>query len=117
MFDGVLHCFCYVITIFLVSNVLTFFPPRRGDAQNVKARSVFSLNHLYHTTTLQKVKSSNESKKKHSKNQKKNDKQKGTILKYTCQKKIEEGHSIERIWYSASREPSDTFPELAEVNI
>ena len=28
----------------------------------------------------------------------------------TCQKKIEEGHSIERVWYSASREPFDTLP-------
>ena len=39
----------------------------------------------------------------------KNDKKKGTITKYTCQKKIEE-HSIERVWYSASREPTDTLP-------
>ena len=30
--------------------------------------------------------------------------------KYTCQKKIEEEHSIERVRYSASREPSDTLP-------
>ena len=28
----------------------------------------------------------------------------------TCQKNIEEGHSIEKAWYSASREPSDTLP-------
>ena len=28
-----------------------------------------------------------------------NDKKKGTITKCTCQKKIEEGHSIERVWY------------------
>ena len=27
-----------------------------------------------------------------------------------CQKKIEEGHSIERVWYNASREPSGTLP-------
>ena len=41
----------------------------------------------------------------------KNDKEKGTrITKYTCQKKIDEGHSIERVWHSASREPSDTLP-------
>ena len=32
----------------------------------------------------------------------KNDKEKGTgITKYTCQKKIDEGHSIERVWHSA----------------
>ena len=28
----------------------------------------------------------------------------------TCQKKIDEGNSIERVWHSASREPSDTLP-------
>ena len=40
-----------------------------------------------------------------------NDKEKGTrIAKYTCQKKIDGGHSIERVWHSASREPSDTLP-------
>ena len=37
--------------------------------------------------------SSNESKK-----QNKNGKNKGTITKYTCQKKIEERHSKERVW-------------------
>ena len=41
----------------------------------------------------------------------KNDKEKGTgITNYTGQKKIGEGHSIERVWHSASREPSDTLP-------
>ena len=41
----------------------------------------------------------------------KNDKEKGTgITKYTGQKKIDKGHSIERVWHSASREPSDTLP-------
>ena len=41
----------------------------------------------------------------------KNDKEKGTgITKYTGQKNINEGHSIERVWHSASREPSDTLP-------
>ena len=35
----------------------------------------------------------------------KNDKEKGTgIKKYTGRKKIDEGHSIERVWHSASRE-------------
>ena len=41
----------------------------------------------------------------------KNDKEKGTgITKYTGPRKIGEGHSIERVWHSASREPSDTLP-------
>ena len=49
--------------------------------------------------------------KKNTNKQNQNDKKKGTrITKYTCQKKIDEGHSIERIWHSASREPSDTLP-------
>ena len=40
----------------------------------------------------------------------KNDEEKRTgITKYTCQKQIDEGHSIERVWYSASREPSTTI--------
>ena len=42
--------------------------------------------------------------------QNRNDKKKGTITKYTCHKKIGEGHSIERVWYNASRELSDTLP-------
>ena len=55
--------------------------------------------------------SSNESKRKTQTHKKKNDKEKGTgITKYTGQKKINEGHSIERVWHSAGREPSDTLP-------
>ena len=51
----------------------------------------------------------NESKRKTQTH--KNDKGKGAgIIKYTCQEKIDEGHSIERVWHSASREPSDTLP-------
>ena len=55
-------------------------------------------------------KSSNESKYIYITKQNRNDKKKGTTTKYTSQKKIEEGHSIERVWYNASREPSDTLP-------
>ena len=40
----------------------------------------------------------------------KNDKRKGAIIQSTCQKNIEDGHSIKRVWSSASREPSDTLP-------
>ena len=41
----------------------------------------------------------------------KNDKEKRTrVAKNTCQKKIDDGHSIERVWHRASREPSDTLP-------
>ena len=40
-----------------------------------------------------------------------NDKEIGTgITKYTGQRKINERHSIERVWHSAGREPSDTLP-------
>ena len=39
--------------------------------------------------------------------QNKNDKGKGATKQSTCQKKIE-GHSIDRVWYTASRETSDT---------
>ena len=42
-------------------------------------------------------------KEKHN-NYTKNDKEKGTgITKYTGQRKIDEGHSIERVWHSTSR--------------
>ena len=52
--------------------------------------------------------SSNESKEKHKHT---NDKEIGTgITKYTGQRKINERHSIERVWHSAGREPSDTLP-------
>ena len=47
---------------------------------------------------------------KQNKKQNKNDKNKGTTTKYTCQKNIEEGHLIARVWYSSSHEPSDTLP-------
>ena len=57
------------------------------------------------------LQSSNESKRKTQTNKNKNDKEKGTrITKYTCQKKTDEGHSIERIWHSASREPVVSAP-------
>ena len=42
--------------------------------------------------------------------QDKNDKKKETVTQSTRQKKIGEGLSIERVWYSASREPSDNLP-------
>ena len=55
------------------------------------------------------LQSSNESKTKTQTN--KNDEEKGIrTTKYTCQKKIDEGHSIERVWHSASRESSGTLP-------
>ena len=47
---------------------------------------------------------SNESKRKTQTN--KNDKEKGKNSK----KHMPDGHLIERVWYSASREPSDTLP-------
>ena len=53
--------------------------------------------------------SSSESKKENITNRNRNDKKKGAIKENTCQKKIE-GHSTERVWYNASREPSDTLP-------
>ena len=50
-------------------------------------------------------------KEKKTRTNKNDKKKKGTrITEYTCQDKIDEGHSIERVWYSASREPSDTLP-------
>ena len=38
----------------------------------------------------------------------KNNKKDGTIIQSTGQKNIEKRHSIGRVWYTASREPSDT---------
>ena len=55
------------------------------------------------------TKSYNESMKNKKKKQQ-TIKKKAAITKSTCQKKMEEGHSIERVWYSASREPFDTLP-------
>ena len=51
---------------------------------------------LYRKRSEEHLQSFNESKKKHNET-KKNDKKKGTRTKYTCQKKIEGGHSIERV--------------------
>ena len=36
---------------------------------------------------------------------------KAILAQSTCQRKIEEGHSTEIVWYSASRKPSDTPPD------
>ena len=56
--------------------------------------------------------SSNESNKKNTNKQKRQrERNKNNKIHMTCQKKIDEGHSIERVvWHSASREPSDTLP-------
>ena len=44
--------------------------------------------------------------------QNRNGTRKGIITQSTCHKNIEEGHSIEKAWYSASCEPSHTLPRL-----
>ena len=59
---------------------------------------------------LEGLEKQNKNKNKTKQKQTKNDKKK-TITQSTSQKKIGEGHSIERVWYnSASRELSDTLP-------
>ena len=45
-----------------------------------------------------------------------NNKKKGTITQSTCQKKIEERHSIDRVWHTASRKPSDATPHTATIS-
>ena len=40
----------------------------------------------------------------------KNDKEKGTgITKYTCTEKIDEGHSIERVWHSSASRDKEHY--------
>ena len=56
---------------------------------------------------MEHLQSSNESMKTKTKQ---NDKNKGTRTQSTCHKNIKEGLSIERVWYTISREPSDTAP-------
>ena len=68
------------------------------------------------STKLQREQNKNK-KTTNTTKQNRNDKKKGTIVQIHSKKKIEEGHSIERVWYNASREPSDTwslksFPSL-----
>ena len=58
------------------------------------------------STKLQRQQKKNTNKQK----QKRQIKKGTRITKHTCQKKIDEGHSVERIWHSASREQSDTLP-------
>ena len=48
--------------------------------------------------------------REHENRNNKNDETKGTITQSTCHKNI--GHSIVRVWYRASREPSSTLPGL-----
>ena len=49
--------------------------------------------------------------------QNKNDKKIGTTTQSTCQKKILiEERSIRRVWYTASREPSDTPPPRSQLS-
>ena len=59
--------------------------------------------------------SSNESMKTNKK-QNKNNKKKGTIAQSTFQKNIEEGHLIERVWYTTCRDPSDTPPRITTIS-
>ena len=59
---------------------------------------------IYSSTKLQR--------EHENKNKTKNDKKRGTITQSTCQKKIEVGHLIERVCYTASCEPSDPIPSL-----
>ena len=81
--------------------------PQPNPVIHVVANPVLGL--LDRKRSEEHLPSSNESKRKHKHT--KNDKKKGTaITKYTGQKKINEGHSIERVWHSASREPSYTLP-------
>ena len=54
------------------------------------------------------LQSSNESVKTIQKRQN----ERNNVTQSTDQKRVEEGHSIERVWHSASREPPDTLPEL-----
>ena len=49
-------------------------------------------------------------KNTHTKKKTKTKERNNNKIKYTRQKKIEERHPIERVWYSASREPSDALP-------
>ena len=69
-------------------------------------RSLLDRENTRETSTKLQREHENKTKQK----QDKNDKKKGTITQSTCQKKMEEGHSIYRVWYSASREPSDNLP-------
>ena len=56
--------------------------------------------------------SSHESMKKQKKQkQNKNNTKKGTATQSTYHKNIQEGHLIERVWYTASREAFDTPPD------
>ena len=62
---------------------------------------------LHRKKSEEHLQSSNESMKT---KQNKNGKKKKNTTQSTCQKKIGEEQPIERVWYSASREPSDTLP-------
>ena len=55
------------------------------------------------------LQSSNESKKKHNETKQKRQKKKG-VTKYTRQKKIDEGHSIERVWCKIMPAASHLIP-------
>ena len=107
-FNGVFSFWCsvrtYVVVVFFALTYRASTIP--GNIYAV-ANPVHGL--LDRKRSEEHLPSSNESKRRTQTN--KNDKEKGTrITKYTCQKKIDEGHSIERVWHSASREPSDTLP-------
>ena len=60
------------------------------------------------TKSNESMKQKNETRK--NKKQNKNDKNKGTIAQSICQKEVGEEHSMERVWYIASRELFDTLP-------
>ena len=105
-------CCCCFLHINRSGYVLLLFSshqpigPQPYPVINVVANPVRGL--LDRKRSEEHLPSSNESKEKHKHT---NDKEEGTgITKYTGQRKINERHSIERVWHSAGREPSDTLP-------
>ena len=100
----------YTLLLFFVVVFFTLTDRASTIPSNMVANPVRGL--LDRKISEEHLPSSNESKRNPEKHKHtKNDEEKGTgITKYTDQKKIDEGHSIERVWHSASREPSDTLP-------
>ena len=98
----VLSIYVVVVVFFtLTDRASTIIPSNTRGCQPVRGL-------LDRKRSEEHLPSSNESKRK---THTKNDKEKGTgVTKYTGQKKINEGHSIEGVWHSASREPSNTLP-------
>ena len=84
----------YVVVFFTLSDRASTVPSNTRGCQS----GTWSADQKKIKGTSTKLLREHKKNKKNTTKHNRNGKKKGTKTKYTCQKKIEEGHSIERVW-------------------